>query len=537
MLVQIAWNRLADLVFGPSVYVFPLVTAVVLAGGAAGGALAALYSKGRKLKPGTCARLALIGAALLVAGTHFFARGPLVVLRAHLWLAPDFAVYWILAAVLAVVCLLPAAALMGALFPAAATLLVAEDGRAERLGLGLAVNVAGLVLGAVAGTFGLTPLGGPEALIDAAAAALVIVVVARLPGALRGAEPGVASRRRQAFALASGVLGLIGLIAALPRFDWELLTASYFYNRVRVEAGSPIGGVAELTQGRLLEVAHDPHATISIHESLEDKRERWFKVSGKTDGNNGSDVANARLVAELPRLVMERARSALVIGLGLGATAASALSYDGLESLTVVELSAAVTRLAREYFGDVNRALFADPRFKLIVRDGREYLEHSSARYDVIASQPSNPWVAGVGSLFTREFFATVARRLEPGGVASLWFHTYGLDCPAVMSALKAAAEEFGSVLVLRDGGNLYVLAARESALRFNPARATPDFLVSHLALDRDAILSLARDIPANTDDNQLLQFRAGRTFFRAERLCPELAWSSEWPGVMRRAL
>ena len=83
---------------------------------------------------------------------------------------------------------------------------------------------------------------------------------------------------------------------------------------------------------------------------------------------------------------------------------------------------------ASRFFAAENHDALSDPRTRLIVGDGRSHLLLSQRTYDVIISEPSNPWIAGVSALFTREFFLAARDRLAPGGIICQWANAYNIS-------------------------------------------------------------------------------------------------------------
>jgi spermidine synthase len=537
MLVQVTWNRLAALSFGPSVYIFPLTTTVVLLGIVLGSLLFRRISANE-----TASRLALVflpavAGVLLLVGDGALARSPLSVLDWHQDWQPGFWGFTGLAFARLCLCILPAATALGALFPAATTALTrgkAPARAAHALGAGYALNIAGLIAGALLGSFVLLPQYGVEAMGK--------ILFVLLMACSVGLSLGFAWLPHAAVSL--WVLAWIAVEIA-PPYDWRLLTNGYFYNRTkktsmedtRSRGWKDRNAYFGAYEARLVARRDDPHATISIHDDPYRADYRAFKVNGKIDGNNTEDLATTRMLALFPLLAKADIESALVIGLGTGSTVAQTLKYPTLKRTKVIELSGAMIDFARQFFPYVDGDIWNDPRFSYENRDGRDYLEHTRETYDLIISEPSNPWVDGVASLFTQEFYESVARRLNPGGVASLWFHTYGLDCEAVLSVMTAAAQAFENLLVFRRSTDLYMvasvdpirlkalpaaLASQETELFLQTgtkgekrSTAYEAMLRKSIVYDRPAIVRAASAINpvVNRDDNQYLRYSSGRSF------------------------
>ena len=119
----------------------------------------------------------------------------------------------------------------------------------------------------------------------------------------------------------------------------------------------------------------------------------------------------------------------MLLGLGSGNTLGSIEEHANVESIDVLEISPGVVHAAREYFGRYTGHALNDPRAHLIIGDGRLHLRHTARTYDVIVSQPSNPWIVGAAALFTRESFVAMQQRLNPGGCAPFWTKPRASTC------------------------------------------------------------------------------------------------------------
>lgn len=539
--LQIIWNRLAALSFGPSVYVFPLVTAVVLIGIVLGSLLAQRMAR---LPSGLYEILfsfipALSGLALLL-GHSFFTETPWFVLSLHQKLSPDFFTLNLAEFLYMSLCLLPAASLLGSLFPTAVLILTKDkdqESSIQELSFGYAVNILGLITGAVLGAFVILPLLGLE---DMSLALFSLLVVSSLLLASFFCRKKVST----IFAIATISVTLFGLT---PPWDWNILTSGYFYNRtgeLKDEDYSKMGWenahsfVKHNPMFRMLDRQDDPHATVSIHQNLGLANHLSFKINGKADGSNSeADLRTTRLMALLPALVNPHAESALIVGLGIGSTAAMTLRMPDMKSVKVIELSPAMIEFSKKHFNGTDGYIWEDPKFSLVNRDGRDYLSHSNETYDWILSEPSNPWVDGVASLFTSEYLELAFKRLNPGGTLLFWFHTYGLDCLAVNSVLQAAKESLPEFIIFSVKGDLFIVASQsKESLQIKPypdqmipleellftitrVKESPNIRDRYEELIINSVLydknSLETFYEKNTDDNQFLQFQSGRTFFK----------------------
>jgi tetratricopeptide (TPR) repeat protein len=207
-------------------------------------------------------------------------------------------------------------------------------------------------------------------------------------------------------------------------------------------------------------------------------------------------------------------------------TVGSVVTHPELERVDVVEIEPATIEASR-YFEFVNGRPLEDPRVRVIYDDGRAYLSGTSEKYDVIISEPSNPWLTGVANLFTREYFQAAHAALRPGGRLLQWVQLYGIDEPALRSILAAMRTEFRHVygfahvadwpdlLVL--GMNAPLAAADLPRWSELPGSVRADLGRVGYAGDADLWSSLrlppsevdrlhGPDDPVNTDDNLLVE-------------------------------
>ena len=194
-------------------------------------------------------------------------------------------------------------------------------------------------------------------------------------------------------------------------------------------------------QRRLLFYREGREAVVAVSEPLDGSR-RFLSVNGKTDAGSGTeDVVTQKFLAHVPLLLHPAPKRVLVIGWGAGATAAAAAAHP-IASLECVEIEPA-TWEAAPWFASFSEPLRRDPRFELVIRDGRNHLLRARQPYDLVVSEPSNPWITGVSNLFTREFLESARDRLAPGGLFAQWFHYYNLAPADVKVEVKTFLSVF----------------------------------------------------------------------------------------------
>jgi spermidine synthase len=511
---QVAWTRVFAMVLGPTIYAFSTML-VAFVGGIAIGASAGVRLAGRGNAIDKLAWCLLIAAAGTSVGTSAVDRLPLLVGE---WItAPGTSFNTLIAteALLTAAMLLPTTVALGAAFPLALALVVDRRGAAGA-GYLYAVNTAGAIAGSLVAGFALIPILGLRGTLLAAA------------GFAGAAAVGVALRAasRPRLALTAGAAAAVAVsIAAAPRWNDALLSSgAYKYS----------GGVKGLSlrdaleAGSLIYYREGSAGTVSVRRSAGTLS---LAIDGKVDASTGGDMLTQKLLAHLPLLMHPAPRRTAVIGLGSGITAGAALTHP-IGHLEVIEISPQVVEASRLFDTSSGRPL-ADPRTRLIVGDARTHLAFQRASepgYDVLISEPSNPWMAGVAALFTREFFAAAAARLAPGGIMCQWAHTYDISDRDLRSIVATFATVFPDTTMWLVGDADLLLIGRPgsaaepgAAIRSGFARTSaaadaatvgaisPFTLMSLFVGDSKAAAAYAGAAAVETDDRLRLEFSGPR--------------------------
>jgi spermidine synthase len=259
-----------------------------------------------------------------------------------------------------------------------------------------------------------------------------------------------------------------------------------------------------------------------------------LKVNGKPEASTAGDMPTQILIGALPLLVREHTDDVLLIGLGSGVTLGSVEQFP-VKRVTCVELEPAVIEASR-HFQDVNNAPLDDPRLRLISNDGRNYIYTTDEKFDVIVSEPSNPWVTGVANLFTLEYFKKGAERLKDDGLFSQWLQIYEMSPEDVRTLIATFRAAFPQVYLFRGAeGDLMLLGSKNerrldlSILRShleNPTIAvelkrintsSAADVISRFYLGPGDVTKLSAGAKLNTDDNALIEFNAPRRVGTAE--------------------
>lgn len=410
MVDEVTWSRILALVLGSSVYAFGMMLLLLLVGLAIG---SALFSRLRPAHPVPLFALALIGNSLaVVAGIALVPRLPTLFLGGFRTVRGSFLMQQSFELLLAGGLVLPAAVLFGVAFPAAVAA-IADALRVGRdVGRVTACNTIGTVAGAFLAGFVLIPRFGLRATltVGVAAAAAAGMLSLRL----------VKSRTWRHTGFVGAAVALLAALV-IPAWPQKLLVMGAGFYASLYESPQELLDAARDRQ--LLFYKDGVATTLSVDQQGDYK---YYRSNGKTDAStHPGDMANQILLGQLPMLLHPNPKDVFMLGLGTGVSAAAVARYP-VRSIGIVDIEAAA-RQATRLFATENRNIVADPRVRLLVADGRNALLARRQSYDVIISDPSDVWVAGVGNLFTREFYALARSRLRPQGIMVQWFHMHSL--------------------------------------------------------------------------------------------------------------
>ncbi len=463
---EIGWIRMLTLVLGAATHSFELMLSAFILGLACGG-----YWMRRRID-GTRDPAAFLGAVQIAMGLLALATLPLygtmfdamqLVMRGTAKTAAGYGIFLVASHGIALAIMFPAAFCAGMTLPLI-TYALLRGGHGERsIGAVYASNTLGSIAGVMLAAHVGLPLLGLQGLITAGAAldvGLGLLLLWRL--AARGAVPGGASAPAPRLALGATLIaavafGAAGLGVSLDRYKM----ASGVFRR---------GDVYSAQDAELKFYQDGKTTSVSLMQFPEGLS---LRTNGKSDGaiNLGegpriSDEVTMVLTAALPLAYRPDAKRAAIIGIGTGLTTHTMLASPALERVDTIEIEPAMAQASRA-FAARNANAYADPRSHIVFDDAKTYFSTHNERYDIIVSEPSNPWVSGVASLFTTEFYRHVRRYLNPGGVLVQWFQLYEIDISLVASVLRALAENFPDYAIYAaTDSDLLIVAGDSQTLR-----------------------------------------------------------------------
>ncbi|MHC4457180.1 MAG: fused MFS/spermidine synthase [Planctomycetota bacterium] len=536
MAYEVIWTKLLGLIIGPTTYSFTIVLVTFIACLALGsmifGWLADRMKRPMRLLVYTqimAALFALLFSQVLGNSQFFFAK-----LIYHF--QDNFALLNMLkAGILFCFMLLPTICL-GATFPLVGKICTRSLEQVGRsLGFAYAINTIGAVLGSFCAGFVLVPLIGKEN-------GLRLVVVIQLFTALVIAAHILwFSKQGWLRWVPAGVLAVVGLFLCLHFPSWNRTSLCMGrYHRLK-----GIGGDIErsrwldalwrgsdiLAKQKIGEVVYygdgiGGFCVVLQSVDIFGRTDYMLLISGKADASSYGDMPTQTLTAHFPMIFHPNPKTVMVLGHASGITAGETLCYP-IKRLDVLEISPEVV-VASKFFEPWNNYVLSNPKTELIVQDGRAHLQLTNRKYDVIISEPSNPWMAGLAALFTHEFFELARDQLNDEGIFAQFIHSYQMDWPTFALVGRTFADVFGNSILVSTapgdylmigfkGGKGLVLDNARRNLRFAQQSKNMTLLDARLLyrlVITEDLHGLCGQGPINTDNWPRLEFAAPKAMF-----------------------
>ncbi len=533
MAYEVIWTRLLGLIIGPTTYSFTIVLTTFIVGLALGamffGWLADRSKHAFRLLLFTqlsAAIIALIVSQFLGNSQFFFAK-------LIFSFRDDFVMLSIAKAVLLFLLLLGPTLALGATFPLVSKIYTSSIRKlGKSIGFAYAINTIGALLGSFSAGFVLIPLFGKENSLSLVIGLQLLTVLA-IVGILypRGKQ----SRVRFTL-LFTSIIGLL-LTFAFPHWDRQQLATGKYYRF------SSYADVLENTNwwDALMKMPREFMPNISgtevvfygdgiggfttVEKDVDPLGKPQYVLynSGKADASSESDMSTQTMLAHLPLLFHPQPKNVMILGLASGVTAGEALYYN-LDRLDVLEISEQVVE-ASEFFNETNNNVLSHPSTNLIIQDGRAHLELTEQVYDVITSEPSNPWMAGLANLFTEEFFRLTKNRLSWDGIFIQWIPSYQMDWTTFSMIGRTFTKVFPNSLLMKSfiGGNDYLLVGFNGLkqldlengvknlplLQQSPNLIVEDPRILYRLIVSDNLQGLFGSGPGHSDDYPILEFMA----------------------------
>ncbi|MFH1045016.1 MAG: fused MFS/spermidine synthase [Pseudomonadota bacterium] len=518
---EIGWIRMLSLVLGASTHSFELMLSAFILGLACGG-----YWVKRRIES-TSDPTRLLGVVQVAMGLLALATLPLYgamfdamagIMKGLARTETGYALYHVSSHAIALAIMFPATFCAGMTLPLITYALLRRGYGEKSIGAVYAANTLGAILGVFAAAHLGLPLLGLKNLIAAGAAIDTVLGVYLL---WRVAPSKLAPT------LAGGVVALALALAFGPmQFDVHRMVSGVFRH----------GTIFTAADIKPLYYKDGKTATVSLVEFAEGTS---IRTNAKSDGAINlkpgariSDEITMVLTAVLPLAVKPEAKNAAIIGMGTGLTVHTMLANSKMETVETIEIEPAMVEAARG-FNARNANAYADPRSHIRIDDAKTFFSTHNGRYDIIISEPSNPWVSGVSNLFSNEFYHLVRRYLKPGGVLVQWFQLYETDVSLVASVLRALGDNFPDYAIYASSDNDLLIVAGDVATLAQPLadvfrepglaqelrtvhlQSLADLQIRKIAT-RASIHPLVRSfaVPANSDYYPYLDLNAARYRF-----------------------
>jgi spermidine synthase len=531
--LELVWYRMLGPILGGTAFTFGLILCVALFGIGSGGI--AYQALGRRWQPSWHGLAATCGLEALLTIVPFALGDRLALLAA--WRAESAASFGQLIsgwALVTGIVVFPVAFVAGIQFPLLIALLgQGRDAVSRHLGLAYAWNTFGAIAGSLVAGFGGMPLLTAPGMWQAIAVVLAVLslgILALAPSPTQDERS--IHRRRATFGIAAVAIASIGLTFAQgPTAVWR----HSGIGALRVALPSQPNELHEWINKRRHVLAWEADG-IESSVGILGANGFAFIVNGKSDGNALDDAATQIGAAILGATLHDEPRTGLVIGLGTGESAGWLADMRNIEHVDVVELEPAIDEMATRC-REVNRDVLNHPEVRRVYNDGREFVFTTDNKYDIIISEPSNPYRAGVAALYTSEFYQVALRRLNPGGMFIQWLQAYEVDAATIRTVIATARSVFNHVEIWQTlAGDLQLVCSEKpiensvaelreriasGALRDALAIAwnvhDVEGFLSHFIANSSWADAISRqtDLQRNTDDRTVLEYRFAKTVGR----------------------
>lgn len=531
MLYEVAWTRLLALALGSSTHAFSLMLITFITGIAVGAWIIYLWKGLRR----TLAAFAWaeLGLALSLFVSMFFYQylswwfvrlAGLLARREEAYPLYEF----IQASICFAVMLVPTICL-GMTLPLVSRIATVELSRTGRsVGRVFAINTLGTVLGAITTGLWLMPAIGLARTFSIGIALNAMIGLA----ALTWTRAGGRSWRPLIVPILAGV-AIVWFVGAKLDPMWQRAFSLGLWRM-----GTPPRTLAEFRAtaraADLLFHRDGAGATVDVLRLTNSTPPKLtLKVNGKADAGTETDMITQLLFGHIPMLLRPQTRNALVIGLGSGMTCSAVARHSSVERIDAVEISPEVVEGAKQ-FAEFNDSILSNPKLRLSIEDAKSFLKTTTQTYDLIASEPSNPWMAGVAAVFTQEYYESCADRLQPDGILTQWVQVYETTDETVELVLRTFLSVFPYASVWQPSlGDLVLVGSRRplrvdldaTIRRFEELPVRQDLsrvglhtlatlLARELIAQQNTLFVIPPDGPVHSDFFPRLEYLAQRGFF-----------------------
>lgn len=523
--LEVSWSRVLAMVLGSSVYAFSIILTTFLLSITLGSWLISKFiDRSKNLLFWFMAIEIALGFSVILL-TPLFGHLPYLFLEVFKVSGGSFWSLQFMEFLLAALVMILPTTLMGAAFPIVSKICAPE---LKRVGCSIGnvyfTNTSGAIFGPLVTGFLFIPLFGLRQSIFIAA--FIYLAIGGLIVIFSPFKRG----RIKIYTLSLLVI-IVTLSFFIPDWNENILNCGVYVHAKEYLQNNPndlLGVIKEQTSYFYKEGLS---ATVAVRETK--TGHLALLIDGKADAGTQNDMNTQLILGHLPMLLHEDPQQVLVVGLGSGVTLGAVQQHQELKEVDMVEIEPAVVEAAA-YFSQYNHNALSDPRLNLIIADARNYVLITNKKYDVITAEPSNPWMTGNASLFTREQFELYKKRLKPGGIMFQWLHAYKLRPQEVKIIVATFKEVFPHTVLWQGvfGRNLFLIGTEQplavdfAAFREKMARAkikqdlgqvyldNAFLLLSCALLNEEGVGNFSQGAPIHTDNHPILEFQAPKGIF-----------------------
>ena len=554
MAYEVIWIKLLGLIVGPTTYSFTIVLVTFITCLALGSIFFGWLGDRVKNVMLLLLMTQVLAAFFALLFSQVIGNSQIFFSRLIFYFKDDFAQLNLMKAFVLFLLMFPPTFFLGATFPLVGKITVKSlSHTGKSIGVAYAINSCGAVLGSFFAGFLLVPFIGKENSVRLVVALQIFTALVIACSLIWKNKQAV---RKFIPLLLTACIGL-GLLYNYPSWDRKMLSRGK-YHRIDSSQIKNTGWMESLFFGAKQVAAVKGEELVYFGDGIGGfttvlkepadffgNRDYVLLNSGMADASSGGDMSTQTLSAHFPMLFHPHARKVLVIGLASGVTAGEVLNYP-VDQLDIMEINEKVVA-ASNFFKPWNNNVLSNPKTKLIIQDGRAHLQLSKIKYDVIISEPSNPWMAGLAPLFTKEFFELGKSRLNDDGIFAQWIQAYETNWDTFAMVGRTFCQVFpNNILVNTDPfgkGNDYLIIGFKGEKNLNTDIAASNLpyaqksknttilnhkLFYNLVVSEDAEKLFGNGL-INTDSRPWLEFSAPKLLYSNDATIQINLMSNRW--------
>jgi len=471
--LEVVWTRSLVLVLGSTTYAFSTMLTAVLVGIALGSAVFARWADPTRNRAALVAFLMFTGGLCAALGPGVINWLPFAFLRMGDWVGGNWALHIVVQFAICFALVFVPTFLSGASFPILVRMHSQGIARVGRTVADVyAVNTVGGILGSIAGGFVLIRFFGLERSL--VAAALLLMVVGGPVGIAMARPWGKPTRWAVGTSMVAAVV-LLGFFH--PRFNTKVLFAGWGPFGGGYYLGHGSGTTVDITDRYMERLLYHKEGVSAAVDVLETGwADKIISINAQTVASTYLyDMRALQMLGHLPVLVHPEPKEALLIGLGAGVSAGTIASYPSLEHVTVVELNEEVPEGAAR-FAEWNFDAVNNPKLRIVINDGANYVKATRKQYDIISSDPIHPFILGNGILYSSDHWTICRDRLKDGGVLAQWIPLYQLSADDFACIVRSFMEAFPNATMWYCGIDVVLIGAK------GEFRIDPDRIGAHMS-------------------------------------------------------